>query len=479
MIKNKKFIWVASFVFIATISFAYAADTIIQRINGAQTSSGPSAYISQQIQTIWNGDLTFINYNNDTTVVGDYFTWEYYDAAYWVFTINSSTAQRLKVASLNNTACLNNTTYQWYSLQGFAYNREFWNIDFAAPWTPGSYLCIPKDSTNKSLKSYLWWYAYSSYIGYQNFDNISLDVSIDLDDTTQLADGWFVKVEWNVSTKNENEAIDDQFEDNIRVIGNLTKATFRSDIQKKVFSSIKWLSPTITSGATVVGIGNPSWTSWGGAISLLNNTALYYKSSGGNIEIGTWSVVWTKTLIVEGWNVFIRWNITGNGTLGIIALQNGTNGGNIYIHPGVTDIHAVIYSDKSVISYDGSTELSGTTPDATLANQLYIYGSIFSENTLWGGVGPTYTCPYYISTWCTNDVAKKYDLNFIRRYKLVSEIDTNWNIVSASPQYSWSEAMMWDNIRSNTATQKPGYQRYPFVIEYNPLVQRSPPPFFE
>jgi len=58
--------------------------------------------------------------------------------------------------------------------------------------------------------------------------------------------------------------------------------------------------------------------------------------------------------------------------LGIIALQKNGRGGNIYIDPTVTDIHAFLYADRSVISYNGSAELDGSTPDTQLANQLYI-----------------------------------------------------------------------------------------------------------
>ena len=40
-----------------------------------------------------------------------------------------------------------------------------------------------------------------------------------------------------------------------------------------------------------------------------------------------------------------------------------------------------MYADKSIISYDGANELDADSPDSSLANQLYIHGSIFSENT--------------------------------------------------------------------------------------------------
>lgn len=69
--------------------------------------------------------------------------------------------------------------------------------------------------------------------------------------------------------------------------------------------------------------------------------------------------------------------------LGIIALSKNGVGGNIYIDPSVTDIHAILYADRSVLSYDGVKEFDGSNSSASeLANQLYIHGSVFSENTI-------------------------------------------------------------------------------------------------
>ena len=104
-------------------------------------------------------------------------------------------------------------------------------------------------------------------------------------------------------------------------------------------------------------------------------------TAGGNIEISGTDLSGNKTLVVEGGNIYITGNIRGSGILALIALEKNGVGGNIYINPSVTDIHAVMYADRSVISYNGA-ELDGSTQDSVLANQLYIKGSLFSENTL-------------------------------------------------------------------------------------------------
>jgi len=110
--------------------------------------------------------------------------------------------------------------------------------------------------------------------------------------------------------------------------------------------------------------------------------------------------------------------------LGLVALQKNNQGGNIYIDPSVTDIHAIMYADRALMSYDGSSELDGNTQAQDLTSQLYIYGSIFSENTI-GGSSST-LCPFYESS-CNDAKSKKYDLNYLRRYILVQEVDVDGN----------------------------------------------------
>ncbi len=72
--------------------------------------------------------------------------------------------------------------------------------------------------------------------------------------------------------------------------------------------------------------------------------------------------------------------------LGIIVMSDGYgSGGNIYIHPSVTNIVGTLYADKAVLSGSGKTW--ATTYDShisidLLRNQLYLYGNIISQNTI-------------------------------------------------------------------------------------------------
>jgi len=56
-----------------------------------------------------------------------------------------------------------------------------------------------------------------------------------------------------------------------------------------------------------------------------------------------------------------------------------------------------------------------------LKNQLYIYGTLFTENTIGASKNIIPVCPYYIDdSVCTQAEAQKYDLNYIRRYFLTT-----------------------------------------------------------
>jgi hypothetical protein len=170
-----------------------------------------------------------------------------------------------------------------------------------------------------------------------------------------------------------------------------------------------------------------------------------------------------KTIIIKWRNLYIKSNVINNSSsdiLWIIVMKNPEwKWWNIYIHPGVTRIDWILYADKSLISYNWS-ELDWSTNQYTLRNQLYINGSVFSENTIWWARETPPICPYYIDTTTCNspNIAQKYDLNFLRRYFTTWATIINW----------WISNFILPS----------DYFKYPVVIKYNPLIQTSPPPLF-
>ena len=67
-----------------------------------------------------------------------------------------------------------------------------------------------------------------------------------------------------------------------------------------------------------------------------------------------------------------------------------------------------------LISGTSTTYYSDTNNGAV--DQLYIYGSLFSNNTVWGSSKATPSCPFDITSGCNLQKAKRYDLNHFRHY---------------------------------------------------------------
>lgn len=129
-----------------------------------------------------------------------------------------------------------------------------------------------------------------------------------------------------------------------------------------------------------------------------------------------------------------------------------------------------MFAERSVIGFNGTAELSGESNADVLMNQLFIKGSLFSENTIGGGKGDNPQCPFYIAkTNCSVETARKYDLNYLRRYRLVPELDANGiptgNTVPAN-----------GGLRAAVGVDA---ESYAVIIEYNPTIAGSPPILFD
>ncbi len=156
-----------------------------------------------------------------------------------------------------------------------------------------------------------------------------------------------------------------------------------------------------------------------------------------------------ETLIIKDWNIKITWdlNIIGN-KLWIIVLKDNYEvkkwpdhqKWNIFINwsNSVKYINAIIYADGGIFSTNWDD----------LSYQLVIKWSLFTRNTIWGWVWIC-TLPWgKLDETC--ELAKKYDLNYIR----------TWNV--------WA----FDNFDINE------WNTDNFVIIYNPFIQNNPPKGF-
>ncbi|MCH2188715.1 hypothetical protein MK079_02725 [Candidatus Gracilibacteria bacterium] len=245
------------------------------------------------------------------------------------------------------------------------------------------------------------------------------------------------------------------------ISGDVYKSLVRRDIHKNVYNTFKNITPeNVTSRLNDFDFSdNESGVELGDIL---------YFSSGTTVEVQGGTVFGRKTVVTIGTNIFITGNILNSSSsdiLGIISMQDDNgNGGNIFIHPDVTNIEAILYADLTLASSnDGVNTLEGALlPASALANQLYIHGSVFSENTVGGSRSSPLVCPYFVPDGtCTLQESQKYDLNYIRRYYQID--DGSGNMVPANGGIS------------SVGTSKTN----PIVIEYNPQVQLTPPPLFE
>lgn len=150
-----------------------------------------------------------------------------------------------------------------------------------------------------------------------------------------------------------------------------------------------------------------------------------------------------QVYIVE-WDIYINtdiWPPTPQKPKVLIALKNPSTGagGNIYIKDTVKDIAASLIADGSIFGWDG------TAIKPEWVNQLYIRGSIMSNNTIgWAWLS---RCPRNTTT-CTPTTAINYDFEKIRKL----DTGAGWSTTSNAPDASTS-----------------------FIIEHDPrLVQDSP-----
>lgn len=294
-----------------------------------------------------------------------------------------------------------------------------------------------------------------------------------------------IKITGNTSSQNVQEVLENQFTNDVRILWDLTKSTFKKDIERQVYSVIRNQNPK-TIGSLSISSSDLSqslwsanrydiWNTWSRGISLFWDKVLYFWD--GSTVILNWAanIEWEKTLVVENADLYINSDIENtdnDGILWIIVIN-----GDILIDNRVNDIHATMYTNQSILSttfgiYNNPTNnyLDGTAELNQLSNQLYIRWSVFSENTIWWSRKPTAECPYYVALSDCVDiaVAQAYDLNYLRRYFMR-------DLLPAGAPDGVVDTPSWDQSRANGQSW---FDEFPVIIDYNPLIQITPPPFF-
>ncbi len=122
----------------------------------------------------------------------------------------------------------------------------------------------------------------------------------------------------------------------------------------------------------------------------------------------------------------------------------------MYIKSNVKNIYTSIIAEGSIYSGDSPGVFYNDTPSKLISlptNQLYIYGTIISRNTIGGSSKNPVSCPF-TETNCTYDNALMYDWNYFRSF---------------------------DNNLSNQS-DKSGNDEFSVIIETDPRIISDPPP---
>jgi hypothetical protein len=171
-----------------------------------------------------------------------------------------------------------------------------------------------------------------------------------------------------------------------------------------------------------------------------------------------------RTVIVVGGGLIIDSDILPNPDVktsrAVIAKKDENGAGwNIYIDGAVKNIYATIVAEGSIFSASGpgwTYNDSDAKRDNLPKNQLYIYGSSLSRNTIgWSQVqvDGKVVCPNLVTLirWCDKDEAAIYDWNYFRTY---------------------------DKDRATHGSLNPNYENYSVIIEYDSRIIQDPPPWF-
>ena len=191
--------------------------------------------------------------------------------------------------------------------------------------------------------------------------------------------------------------------------GSVNTDTIRRTVQANLKKYV--LGKTVNSSASACTVSSVENRTVAGCTSdksykfdVKNESVLYFKRS--NVIMSD-SAEWTKTkiIIADGGNIFIDKDLytadMTNKRLYLVAFRNHdqtvAQAGNIYIHPDVKNIDAVIVADGAVYSYSGDKTAAGINSTTgqpiwssysqmitVLKNQFLLRGGIYSRNTIGG-----------------------------------------------------------------------------------------------
>lgn len=145
------------------ISTVQAADGVLE-IFTSQSASG--VWSNNSVISV-DANLEYMNKWNNSSIIGNYFRWEYYDSIYGYFTTDWSTNTSQNVRIISSTPKCG-TSYG-YKLWWYAYSEAYGFIDLDFNSSIFVYYCL--------WDWELHGYGYSDALWIQNFEGIAFDIT--------------------------------------------------------------------------------------------------------------------------------------------------------------------------------------------------------------------------------------------------------------------------------------------------------------
>jgi len=227
LIERNYLAFLSIWLFASFFWYVYAADTTYDTFS-SQTSTGlgsNSSVISTEYypRPSWSWAY-YINRWNNSSVIGNYFEWFYFDSMLWYFEFDWSTDDDLNVRIVWSTNVCPGS--YGYKLGGYSYSPAFWLMDFDYNESTFVYYC--------ESDWFLRWYARAEFWWFQNFEGITFDILSFSDvpiETPPWDDDTFVNPEtnidgsppgWNSSTQTNsnftpNSIQNDRFEFDVKL----------------------------------------------------------------------------------------------------------------------------------------------------------------------------------------------------------------------------------------------------------------------
>jgi len=337
-----------------------------------------------------------------------------------------------------------------------------------------------------------------------------------------------------VNNYNTNTTDLDGKKKNVNVEGELKRTTLITNIKQNVAAVSRGMGPkTATSGKRWCAGGTFSSFSssefdncttevHGEKIVFIDGNTIIKCSSGS--DTNTCMVNDKRAIIVKNGSLYLKSNISTlttsqgvtNGQI-FLGVMNDTGLANVtvnpddvniaaenmrgwlFVDPRITNIDAFLFAQGPLVSYNEEDIVNGenifysrsNTTEQKLRNQLGVYGSILTLNTITGSRQAIPECPYNIDN-CNDDIAQIFDFVYTRRFVTgpaslcapYDEADTR--IVPYHPMSPDLAKWIGGKTGAFTASTNelryitdPEYRPYPMVIERDLRWNSSPSRLFQ